>query len=155
MKIASLMAVGWIGLAGLASVASAEDAHTIIASNDIKWGPAKVLPAGAESAVLVGDPSKEGLFVLRIKFPAGYELPPHFHTTQEIVTVISGTSNLGMGEAADKSAATVLPAGSLFTVPPGMAHFAFFYEETVIQISTNGPWAVTYVNPKDDPRKTE
>ena len=72
-----------------------------------------------------------------------------------MVTVISGTSKLGMGEAADQSATTALPAGSFFALPSGMAHFVFFDEETVIQISTNGPWGLTYVNPKDDPRKTQ
>ncbi len=73
----------------------------------------------------------------------------------EVVTVISGTFKLGMGEAADESAATALPAGSFFALPPGMAHFVYIDEETVIQISTNGPWGLTYVNPKDDPRKTQ
>ncbi len=72
MKIASLLAIGWIGLAGFASVASAEEAHAIIAPDDIKWGPApKALPPGAEAAVLFGDPSKEGLFALRVKFRQG------------------------------------------------------------------------------------
>jgi len=156
MKIASLLTIGWIGLAGFASVASAEDAHTIIAPNDIKWGPApKVLPPGAEAAVLFGDPSKEGLFALRLKLPAGYAIPPHTHPANEVVTVISGTSKLGMGEAADQSATTALPAGGFFALPPGTVHFVYFDEETVVQINTNGPWGLTYVNPKDDPRTTQ
>ena len=152
MKIASLFAIGLIELSGLASVASAEDSHTMLAPGDVKWGPApKVLPAGAQAAVLFGDPSKEGLFALRLKFPAGYAVPPHMHPVDEVVTVISGAAKLGMGETADPSATMALPAGSFFALPPNSAHFVFVDEETVVQITTNGPWGLKYVNPADDP----
>ena len=156
MKIASLVAISWIALCAIAPVASAEDAHVAIAPNDIKWGPApKVFPPGAEAALIFGDPSKEGLFALRLKFPAGYAIPPHTHPAIEVVTVLSGTTKLGMGETADPSATTVLPTGSFFALPEGMAHFVFYDEATVIQLTTNGPWGLTYVNPADDPRKTQ
>ncbi|WP_042776099.1 cupin domain-containing protein [Sinorhizobium fredii] len=156
MKNASLTTVVCIGLCGIASFASAEDAHTIIVPNEVKWAPApKILPAGAETAVLFGDPTKEGLFALRLKVPSGYAVPPHTHSANEVVTVISGTINLGMGETADRSAAKALPAGSFFALPPGMAHFAYFDEETVVQITTNGPWGIKYVNPADDPQKSQ
>ena len=156
MRIASLFAIGLIGFCGIASFASAEDAHTVIAPDDVKWGPApKVLPAGAEAAVLFGDPTKEGLFALRLKFPAGYAVPPHTHPVDEVVTVVSGTFNLGMGETAERSAAKALAAGSFFALPPGMAHFAYIDEETVVQITTNGPWGLKYVNPADDPQKSQ
>ncbi|WP_341486829.1 cupin domain-containing protein [Pararhizobium sp. A13] len=156
MKIASIVAIGWIGFCGIASFASAEDAHTMIAPNDIKWAPTpKVLPAGAEAAVLFGDPTKEGLFALRLKVPSGYAIPPHTHPADEVVTVISGTINLGMGETADRSATKALPAGSFFALPPDMAHFAYFDEETVVQVTTNGPWGLKYVNPADDPQKSQ
>jgi quercetin dioxygenase-like cupin family protein len=154
MKIASAFAMGWIAFCGIAPFASAEDAHTVIVPNDVKWGPAPaMLPPGAEAAVLFGDPSKEGLFVLRLKFPEGYSVAPHTHPVDEIVTVISGTFYEGMGETADPSKAQPSPAGSFFARPPGMAHYVFTKEETVIQISTNGPWGLTYINPKDDPRQ--
>ena len=156
MKAASLLAIGWIGFCGIASFASAEEAHTVIAPNDVKWGPAsKALPAGAEASVLFGDPTKEGFFALRLKLPAGYAIPPHTHPAREVDTVISGTIKLGMGETADRSAAKAIPTGSFFVLPPGMAHFAYFDEETVLQLSTNGPWGIKYVNPADDPRKTQ
>jgi quercetin dioxygenase-like cupin family protein len=156
MKIASLFAIGCIGFCGIASVSLAEDAHTMITANDVKWGAApKALPAGAEAAVLFGNPAKEGLFALRLKFPAGYAVPPHTHPAHEVVTVISGTANLGMGEKADRSATMALPAGSFFALPPETAHFVYCDEETVVQITTNGPWGVKYVNPADDPRKTQ
>jgi quercetin dioxygenase-like cupin family protein len=112
-----------------------------------------VLPPGAEAAVLFGDPSKEGLFVLRLRFPAGYRVAPHTHPVDEVVTVLSGTFCKGMGKIADRRKAQPLPAGSFFALPPNTAHYAFLEEETVIQISTVGPWDLSYINPKDDPRQ--
>jgi quercetin dioxygenase-like cupin family protein len=156
MKIASIFAISCIGFCGIAPFATAEDAHTVVAPKDVKWAPApKVLPAGAEMAVLFGDPTKQGLFALRLKVPSGYVIPPHTHPAEEVITVISGTTNLGMGEIADRSAAKSLPAGSFFALPPGMAHFVYFDEETVVQVTTNGPWGLKYVNPADDPQKTQ
>ena len=153
MTFSTLTAVA--AFAGVASTAPAETmgGHTTVAPQEIKWGPAPaVLPAGAEAAVLFGDPSKEGLFALRLKLPEGYSVPPHTHPVDEVVTVISGTFSLGMGETADQSKAQALPAGSFFALPPGTAHYVFIDEETVIQISTISPWGLTYINPEDDPR---
>ena len=157
MKTAmQVLAIGAVVLAGSISTTVAQDAHTMVSPQDIQWGAAPpVLPPGAEAAVLFGDPGKEGLFALRVKFPAGYAIPPHTHPVDEVVTIVSGTFNLGMGETADQSATTPLPAGSFFALPPEMAHFAYVDEETVVQITTIGPWGLTYVNPEDDPRKTQ
>ena len=159
MKLALQAAViGVVALAAAPFTAPAQgmEGHTIVSPDEIKWGPAPaVLPPGAEAAVLFGDPGKEGLFALRLKLPEGYSVPPHTHPVDEVVTVISGTFSLGMGETADQSTAQPLPAGSLFALPPGMAHYVFIDEETVIQISTVGPWGLTYVNPEDDPRKSQ
>jgi len=130
------------------------DGHTIVTANDIKWSPAPPsIPAGAQAAVLHGDPGKEGLFALRLRLPKGYALAPHTHPKPEIVTVISGTFRLGMGETADRNKGQPLGAGSFFALHPGMAHFGFADEDTVIQLNSTGPWTLTYVNPNDDPRK--
>jgi quercetin dioxygenase-like cupin family protein len=94
-----------------------------------------------------------GLVGLRLKLPKGYSVPPHSHSVQEVVTVISGTFRFGMGETADKSKARPLSAGSFFALPSGMVHHVFIDEDTVIQISTIGPWDFNYVNPMDDPRR--
>jgi quercetin dioxygenase-like cupin family protein len=135
---------------------AAADEHKIVAPNDVKWSPAPPsIPKGAEAAVLYGDPSKEGLFAMRLKLPKGYHLPPHSHPKPEVVTVISGTFRLGMGETADPGKAQALPAGSFFALPPGMAHYGLMDEDTVVQLNSTGPWGLTYVNPKDDPRKSQ
>jgi quercetin dioxygenase-like cupin family protein len=152
-------AILMISAFAVAAVPAAGDTmkdHTVVSSEQVKWGPAPAsIPAGAEAAVLYGDPSKDGLFALRLKLPPGYHIPPHWHPKPEIVTVISGTFRLGMGEAADQGKAEALPAGSFFAFPPGMAHYAYADEETVVQLNSTGPWGLTYVNPKDDPRNTQ
>jgi quercetin dioxygenase-like cupin family protein len=156
MKITLSLLIAVVAVAGVASMspARAMDPHTIVSPQEIKWGPAPaVLPPGAEAAVLFGDPGKAGLFALRLKLPEGYRVPPHTHPVDEVVTVISGTFGLGMGETADQSQAQPLPAGSFFALPPDTAHYVFIDEETVIQINTVGPWGLKYVNPEDDPRQ--
>jgi quercetin dioxygenase-like cupin family protein len=144
-------------LAGVAPYVNAQTAdHRIVTPQDMKWSAAPaVLPKGAEMVLLYGDPSKEGPFSLRLRFPANYHVPPHTHPVDEIVTVLSGTFKLGMGETADESKAKALPAGSFFGFPPGMAHFVYTDEPTVFQINSVGPWALNYVNPADDPRKAK
>ena len=135
-------------------VQTAETHHTIVSADAIKWGAAPPsLPAGAQAAVLLGSPAKEGPFVLRLKFPAGYAVPPHRHSKDELVTVISGKFAIGAGEKLDREMATPLPPASFVNLPAGMAHFAMADAETVVQINGVGPFDITYVDPKDDPRK--
>ena len=110
------------------------------------------LPRGAKIAVLEGDPSKPGPFVFRVKVPDGYRIPPHTHPKPERVTVISGTFHLGMGDTFDKTKGQELPAGTYGMWPPGMKHFVWVQGETVVQFHGDGPWAINYLNPADDPR---
>src|SRR5436305_1344858 len=122
----------------------------------IEWktGPA-ALPPGARMAVLEGDPTKEGPFVVRFQFPAGYHIAPHTHPKTERVTVISGTLYLASGEALDRNSAKSLPAGSFGFWPAGMKHTAWSEGETIIQLHGIGPWQINYVNPADDPRNAK
>ncbi len=120
---------------------------------DVKWGPAPdALPPGAQAAVLEGNPSAAGPFAMRLKIPAGYKIAPHSHPRQERVTVISGRFQLGHGRSFDPSKLETLEAGSFFSLPPGMEHFASAAADTVLQLNSDGPWAINYVNPSDDPR---
>ena len=150
----SVFAVTLLVASAFALPVSAADDHKIFTPQEVKWSPAPAsLPKGAEVAVLFGDPSKDGLFAMRLKFPKGYVIPPHSHPKPEVLTVISGTFQIGMGDTADKSKVKPLPAGGFFGFPPGMNHFAYIDEETVVQLNSTGPWSVAYVNPKDDPRQ--
>ena len=122
----------------------------------IEWkpGPAAI-PAGAKMAVLEGDPTKEGPFVVRFQFPDGYHIPPHTHPKTERVTVISGNLLLATGETLDRSSAKKLPAGSFGYWPAGMKHAGWSEGETVIQLHGIGPWQIIYVNPAVDPRNAK
>jgi quercetin dioxygenase-like cupin family protein len=127
--------------------------HTILTPGDLKWGEGpEALPAGAMSVPLDGDPKKEEVFHLRIKFPAGYKIPPHWHPVTERITIISGTGKLGLGEKFDETKMKTLTPGSFVSLPPKTAHYVVTEEETVVQLSTMGPWRITYVDPADDPR---
>jgi hypothetical protein len=127
--------------------------HVVARPDDIKWGPAPGLPAGAKVAVLLGDPSKAVPYVIRAKLPDGYKVPPHWHSTDENVTVLQGTLMLGKGEKFNAGASEPLPAGSFMSMPKGMRHFAWAKGETIIQVHGIGPFDITYVNADDDPRK--
>ncbi len=124
-----------------------------VTPDDLKWGPAsKALPPGAQAVVLDGNPNEKGLFAMRLKVPAGYRIPPHSHPRQERVTVIAGRFQLGHGRSFDEAKLRNLEAGSFFSLPPGMEHFARAAEDTILQLNGEGPWAINYVNPADDPR---
>ena len=131
----------------------AED-HKVWAPAEVKWGAAPdILPAGAQLAVLEGDPTKPGEFTMRLKMPNGYKIAPHFHPRMEHVTLISGSFHIGMGDKFDESTMAGVPIGTFIWIKPGTHHFAMAKGETVIQLHGNGPWVLTYVNPGDDPRK--
>jgi quercetin dioxygenase-like cupin family protein len=127
--------------------------HTVVPGDAITWGPAPPsLPPGAQAAALMGSPAKEGPFVLRLKFPAGFVIPPHRHSKDEFITVISGGLAMAAGEKVDRAAVKPLPAGSFVHLPAGMPHYAWVDGETVVQINGMGPFDVKYLDPKDDPR---
>lgn len=145
-----------VALSGL-TVAWAKDAAketTVMATpSSIEWksGPAS-LPAGAQMAALEGDFAKPAYFAVRLKLPAGYKVPAHYHPVQERVTVVEGSFLLGHGDKFDEAALKEYPAGSYLSMPKGMRHFAMAKTDCVIQLQTVGPWGITYVNPADDPR---
>ncbi|MGH8197712.1 MAG: cupin domain-containing protein [Steroidobacteraceae bacterium] len=122
------------------------------ASAELPWKDAASLPLGAKIAVLEGDPSKDGPFLMRIRLPDGFHIPPHTHPKTERVTILSGTFHVAMGEQLERSAARALPTGSYGFWPAGMKHAAWAQGETIVQVHGIGPWAINYVNPADDPR---
>lgn len=119
----------------------------------VKWGPGPAfLPAGAEFAVIQGDPSKAGLYTIRLRLPNNYKFPSHFHPTDEYVTVLAGAFLVGMGDAVDMAKTQRLGAGGFITAPANAHHYAEAQGVTILQVSGEGPFAITYVKASDDPR---
>src|SRR5438034_3566929 len=162
MKHHVMLTVGAVvcGVA-FASRASAQAAATpsagliVVHAPGISWadGPPS-LPRGAQFALLEGNPAEAVPLTLRLKFPPNYRVPPHWHAVLEHVTVLSGTLNVGMGEQPTYSGGTALSASSYAVRPQKMVHYAWTVcDGAVCQRHCVGPWSITYVNPKDDPRQ--
>ncbi|MEQ9618027.1 MAG: cupin domain-containing protein [Deltaproteobacteria bacterium] len=135
---------------------SSQPAMIMTLPSDITWTDVPpALPPGAKIAVLEGDPHNPGPYTLRLKMPANYKIPAHWHTMVERVSVISGTMNAGMGDKLDIAQGKAFPAGSFVFIPAKMNHFAWADEETIIQINGDGPFDINYINPADDPRNTK
>jgi quercetin dioxygenase-like cupin family protein len=145
-----------IGLTALTITTSAVKADDMIVAHpdSLKWGPAPpALPKGAEIAVVTGDPSKAGSYVIRVRVPIDYQIPAHWHSEAENLTVLSGVVNVGMGDKLDENRSSKLEAGGFIFLPPKMNHFLWVSGPAVFQIHAEGPFDIVYANPKDDPRK--
>jgi hypothetical protein len=119
----------------------------------LAWGPAPaVFPRGAQMAVVSGDPGKAAPFTVELSFSDGYRIPPHFHPTDEAVEVKKGVFLVGMGDALDVTKTNAMKAGAKGTVPALAHHYAVARGATEVSITAMGPFAMTYVNPADDPQ---
>jgi quercetin dioxygenase-like cupin family protein len=129
--------------------------HIMVQPDNIKWTAcSNALPPGAQCASIEGELTAPNvLFTYRVKFPANYKIAPHFHPADEHITVISGTFHLAPGRQFDQRATRAMTAGSFIVMPKGHAHFAWTDSETIVQVHAIGPWGLTYVDPKDDPRQ--
>ena len=128
--------------------------QVLVPADKVQWGPAPtVLPAGAQIAVLEGNPAEKGPVTLRLRFPADYNIPAHWHSMTERVTVLSGTFHVGMGDKLDRHASQMLEPGGFVSLPATMHHFGWTTTPTVVQITLEGPFDIFYVNPADNPQK--
>jgi quercetin dioxygenase-like cupin family protein len=132
----------------------AQSKHVLVPADKVQWGPAPpALPPGAQIAVLEGNPAEKGPVTLRLRFPADYNIPAHWHSMTERVTVLSGTFHVGMGDKLDRAASQTLEPGGFVSLPASMRHFAWTTTPTIVQIELQGPFDIFYVNPTDDPQK--
>lgn len=150
--VASLVALVMACLG--ASVGLAQDGtHIMVTPAELTWADVPALPPGAKIAMIEGPATEAVPFTMRLKLPADYKIPPHWHPPIEHATVISGTFNLGIGDKFDATKTKPLSAGSVAIMQPKTNHFGWTKEETIIQLHGVGPWAITYVNTADDPRQ--
>jgi hypothetical protein len=120
----------------------------------LTWGPAPaVFPSGATMAVVSGDPGKAAPFIVELAMPDGYKIPPHFHPTDEAVEIKQGTFLVGMGDTLDASKTNAMKVGAKGKMPANAHHYAIARGATIVSVSAMGPFAMTYVNPADNPEK--
>lgn len=145
-----------IGIAAAVLIVATTGALAQTNPSELKWGPAPpAFPAGAEMAVLSGDPGKAGPFAVRLRVPAGFKVPAHSHPTDEFVTVISGEVSLGMGDKLDQAKGKRLEAGGFAEAKAGMNHYVWTRSGAIVQVNSEGPFEMTYADPADDPRKAK
>ena len=124
-----------------------------IVSEDIDWKPFPALPPPVRLAVVVGQPSEAGPYVIRVKVPRDVKLMPHIHPEDRVYTVISGVFYIGLGEQFDANKLQAYPPGAVIILPGNTPHFHWAKSsEYIAQVSAIGPLGLHYVNPKDDPR---
>jgi quercetin dioxygenase-like cupin family protein len=150
-----LALTAYVGKSGARQSGGEPDGVALVAvgpQQTVQWGPAPaVFPAGAQFAVLAGDPTKAEPFTVRLRFPDGYKIPPHTHPTAENVTVLSGTFFAGMGARFVETELHPYGHDDFASIPANHAHYAMARGETIVQISAIGPFALTYVNPDGTP----
>ncbi|MGH7768579.1 MAG: cupin domain-containing protein [Candidatus Binatia bacterium] len=157
--VMGLLAIAFTLSAPAASETRAADGHggsrdnEMVQPNDLKWADVPTLPPGAKVAVIEGPPNEAVPFIMRLKFPANYKIPAHWHPAIEHLTVLSGTFNMGIGDKLDPAKTKPLPVGGVMIIQPKIPHFAWTKEEVTVQVHGVGPWGVTYVDPSEDPRK--
>ena len=117
--------------------------------SDLQWRSSPKLHS-LQTATLIGDPARLAAYVQRIKFPPKHSLKPHSHpNSARMVTVLAGTLYFAYGETFDESKLRALPAGSFFTEPANMPHYAKTGDqEVVLQLNAVGPDGTTYVGKK-------
>lgn len=130
-----------------------QEQFRVIHAEELVWTPFPPFPPAARLAILVGDPSKDGPYLLRVKLPAGTRMQPHTHPEDRIYTVISGVFYIGLGEEFDANKLTAHSPGSVVILPGGQAHFHWAKSgEYITQVSAIGPLGLAYLDPGDDPR---
>src|SRR5215218_6240903 len=142
-------------LISLTALLAASPAQSKTKPAELKWmdGPAS-LPKGVQMAIVSGDPGKKGMFTIQLKMPADYAVPPHSHPTDEVVKVVSGELHYGMSGKMDMAKAKTLKGGASVTMKRKMNHWVHAAAPATVQVRAMGPFAITYVNQKDDPRGT-
>jgi|FLYL01.1.fsa_nt_gi hypothetical protein len=134
-------------------VAEHHPGHRAYLPDALEWQAAPpALTPGAEIVVLDGDPTGEGLFTIRVRWPADYQVHAHWHPTTEYLTILSGTFYFGMGDVLDTTQGTAYTAGAFIAVPGNSHHYAWTDEGVVFQLHAMAPFAFTYVDPANDPR---
>ena len=121
--------------------------HVIVRPEQLVW---KLILPGTEMAVVSGDPDKKGgIYVIRIRTMGKVKVTPHWHPTEEQVTVLEGSFWMAHGDTYDAAKLSELKAGGHSIVPAGMRHFGLHEAGNVIEVFGEAPFVINWVNPAD------
>jgi hypothetical protein len=138
---------------GTDTMATATAATGDTAAGGLTWGPAPPsLPPGAKVAVVSGDPAKAGPFTMRVDMPPEYVIRPHHHPTSEELRLVEGTLHFGHGAKWDQKGMKTMERGDPVKLSAKQPHYLHAASRVVVEVQSTGPFAITYVDPKDDPR---
>ena len=151
MRARSVIAVlAGVVLLSPSDISSAEQKlpFPVVTPEQVKWTDRPGFE-GVQFANISGDPSKPGIYVIRVKFSPGHMTRPHWHPEDRHVIVISGTWWMGEGDTFDPSRTVPLKAGSYAMHPAKAHHYDGAKDEQVIlQIVGYGPSGTTEVHPE-------
>lgn len=155
MNTIKIAAVGLaLGLGGFMVAPVSAGDYTAVMPPDIKWQDAPSIGPGAKTAVIDGDPKSSGPFVMRLKVPPKTTIRVHTHPATENVTVLSGTLYFAASDKFEPKTAKAFGPGSYFSIGQGKPMFGYTKDkEVVVQLHGNGPWGMTYLEPKDGTAK--
>lgn len=128
---------------------------TVITPDALTWGTFDAFPPGAKAAILSGDPRKPGPFMLRIKIPAHYKVPPNWQTVTIYATVLSGSYTIGVGDKFEPKNGKRLPSTGSVVIPANTHLYFWSNEGATLEVYGIGPWEIHYVDPADDPRQNQ
>lgn len=155
--IGALLIAAGAALAGPAWSAALDNKQfSSIRNEDVQWQGFAAFPGAAKLAVIVGNPSQPGPYVVRVKVPDGLKLMPHTHPEDRIYTVISGVFYIGQGTTFDADKLVAYGPGSVVVLPGNTPHFHWAKSgEYVTQVYGIGPLGLKYIDAADDPRQAK
>jgi quercetin dioxygenase-like cupin family protein len=118
--------------------------HTMVIPKELKWKP---LAPGFEVATVSGDPDKTGPFTIRIRAANEAKVPPHWHPTDEHITILEGWFRVGEGDTFDEKTMHEMKAGDYAMMPAKVHHYGTQSKGGVLQVHGMGPFVVNWVNP--------
>lgn len=133
-----------------AKAASPHHEAKLVSPDQLMWSP---MVPGLEMAAVIGNPKAAGPFVIRLRATDDAKIPPHWHPTDETVTVLAGDVSVGMGRTWDDAQLKAASVHTAAMLPARMPHYAQFKKGAEIQVHGTGPFVINYVNPADDPNK--
>ncbi|MDF1764909.1 MAG: cupin domain-containing protein [Gammaproteobacteria bacterium] len=142
--LAALLSLAIACLWPASFAAQLEGGFEIVQLADMEWDETS---DRVQQKVLYGNPSEEGLYIIRVRFPAGGTSRPHFHSQDRFVTVIEGTWNAGIDASHDMTNTTPIPAGGFMMHPAGAVHYdGSRGDAVVVEIRGFGPVTTTSVD---------